>query len=61
VFEAPWDFSLEQTVARVEDGAEIVLKDIVAFTKTSLNKEIMDLLLKYGLSFDVALQEDGSV
>jgi hypothetical protein len=45
----------------VEDGAEIVLKDIVAFTKTSLSKEIMDLLLKYGLSFDVALQEDGSV
>jgi hypothetical protein len=61
VFDAPWDLSHEQTVAKVEIGTETVLKDIVAYTEKELSGEIMDLLLKYGFSFDVALQKDGSV
>jgi hypothetical protein len=61
VFEAPCGFTLEQTVAHVDTGAKTVLMDIVAYMGKALSGNITDLLLKYGFSFDVALQEDGSV
>jgi hypothetical protein len=38
-----------------------MLNDIVAYMEKELSSNIAGLLLKYGLSFDVALQEDGSV
>jgi hypothetical protein len=38
-----------------------VLKGIVAYTEKELSGEVTELLLKYGFSFDIALQEDGSV
>jgi hypothetical protein len=48
-------------VTLVEIGAEEVLEKIVAYLKEELSGEIVGLLLKYGFSFDVALQKDGSV
>jgi hypothetical protein len=61
VFEAPWNFSLQQTVDLVTAGADTVLADIVAYAEEELRSEIMELLLEYGFSYDVALKEDGSV
>ncbi|RAR04555.1 hypothetical protein DDE82_004512 [Stemphylium lycopersici] len=54
-------FSLEETVAKVEAGADTVLADIVAYAQKELSEDIVNMLLKHGLSFDVALQQDGSV
>jgi hypothetical protein len=55
VFEVLWVFTVEQTVARVEVRAEKASKDIVAYMEKELSEEIMESLLKYGFSFDVAL------
>lgn len=56
MFEAPWGFSLEETVAKVETGADAVLADIGAYAQKELSDDIVNLLLKHGLSLDVALQ-----
>jgi hypothetical protein len=61
VFEAPWGLDLQQTVDLVDTGAKTVLTDIVAYTRRELSKDMTRLLLEYGFSFDVALQQDGSV
>jgi hypothetical protein len=42
-------------------SARKVLENIVTYTEKELSKDMMGLLLKYGFSFDVALQSDGSV
>ncbi|KAI4629138.1 uncharacterized protein J4E87_003399 [Alternaria ethzedia] len=60
-FEAPWGFELQRTVGLVDVGAKMVLGEIVAYGEQELSEEIMGLLLRYGFSFDVALQQDGSV
>ncbi|KAI4681793.1 uncharacterized protein J4E84_007389 [Alternaria hordeiaustralica] len=60
-FEAPWGFDLQRTVELVHVGAEKVLGEIVAYAEGELSEEIMGLLLRYGFSYDVALQKDGSV
>ena len=60
-FEAPWGLDLERTVELVDVAAKKVLGDIVAYAEEELNEDIMALLLKYGFSYDVALQQDGSV
>ncbi|KAI4652413.1 hypothetical protein J4E93_002615 [Alternaria ventricosa] len=60
-FEAPWGFDLKQTVELVDVGAKKVLGEIVAYTEKKLSKDVMRLLLRYGFSYDVALQQDGSV
>jgi hypothetical protein len=61
VFEEPWNFDLQQTVDLVDAGAKGVLADVVAYTEKDLGKDIIELLLKFGFSFDVALQKDGRV
>jgi hypothetical protein len=61
VFEAPWGFSLKQSVDFVAAGADTVLVDIVAYAEKELSRVIMGLLLEYGFSYDVALKEDGGV
>jgi hypothetical protein len=61
VFEAPWGLDLQQTVDLVVAGAAKVLGDILAYTEKELSENIMELLLKYGFSFDLALQEGGAV
>ncbi|USP76621.1 hypothetical protein yc1106_03895 [Curvularia clavata] len=61
VFEAPWGFTLEETVAKVETGAKAVLQEIVTYAKEELTADIVELLLKHGFSFDVALEQHGNV
>ncbi|KAI4658932.1 uncharacterized protein J4E79_006692 [Alternaria viburni] len=60
-FEAPWGFDLQRTVELVDVGAKKVLEDIVSYAEKELSEEIMGLLLRYGFSYDVALQQNGSV
>ncbi|KAI4950398.1 hypothetical protein J4E91_004280 [Alternaria rosae] len=60
-FEAPWGFGLQQTVELVDVGAKKLLGDIVVYVEKELSSEIMGLLVRYGFSYDVALQQDGSV
>lgn len=61
VFEAPWGFTLEETVAKVETGAKAVLQDIVTYATEELLGDTLELLLKHGFSFDVALERHGNV
>lgn len=60
-FEQIPGFSLEQTASFVCAGAQEVLESAKKFVVEDLSKEMGTLLLKYGFSFDVALQKDGKV
>lgn len=60
-FAFPCGFALERTAGLVCAGADAVLVDIRAFAEDEMSEEVRGLLLRYGFSFDVALQQDGSV
>ncbi|KAF2439674.1 hypothetical protein P171DRAFT_436296 [Karstenula rhodostoma CBS 690.94] len=60
-FSHPFDFSLKHTADMVCSGANEVLESIKVFVDSEMSKDIRRLLVRYGFSFDVALQEDGSV
>lgn len=60
-FSRPFDFLLEQAAEMVCSGANEVLERIKLFMEREMSHDIRGLLVKYGFSFDVALQEDGSV
>lgn len=53
--------TLEEMVAKVEVGSNAVLQDIVKYMKEKLTEHVVDMLLKHGFSFDVALKPDGTV
>ena len=48
-------------MAKVETGAKAVLQDIVTYATEELPGDILELLLKHGFSFDVALERHGNV
>jgi hypothetical protein len=53
--------SVRTTTDLVHQGANQVLHLAMRFMEEKLSKDIKRLLLKHGLTFDVALQDDGSV
>jgi hypothetical protein len=57
----PPDFTVERVVRCVEKGAWKVLFDIIRYEMPSFPLENKFMLLRHGFSFDVALQDDGSV
>jgi hypothetical protein len=61
VFQQPYGFSLEHIVDCVLKGSRDVLMDIVAYMEAEFDSKMRNSLLKYGFSFDVALQPDGSL
>ncbi|KAF9693463.1 hypothetical protein EKO04_008318 [Ascochyta lentis] len=60
-FERPFGCTLEETAHMVCTGSNGVLENIKTFMQEEMSERISGLLLKYGFSFDVALQEDGTV
>lgn len=57
-FEPPERLTAEKVAEVVYEGAQRVLQDIIEHAWRCLDKDILDLLLKYGLSFDVIIQQD---
>jgi hypothetical protein len=57
----PPGFTIEQVVERVALGAWDVLAQINHYVLRSFPLESKAVLLRYGFSFDVALQDDGTV
>jgi hypothetical protein len=57
----PPDFTVERVVRCVEKGDWKVLFDIIRYEMPSFPLENKFMLLRHGFSFDVALQDDGSV
>jgi hypothetical protein len=61
VLSLPFEMSVEEVVERVSSGAKGMLARIAEYISAELEADIVDLLLRYGFSFDVALREDGNV
>jgi hypothetical protein len=61
VFEPPFGLTVKEVAEKVCEGARSVLADLIDFTTARLGADTRNMLLKYGFSFDVALQQDGSV
>lgn len=61
VFEPPFGFTVPKVAEKVCEGSDAVLADLIDFTTAELDADVEDMLLKYGFSFDVAFQKDGSV
>jgi hypothetical protein len=57
----PFNLSLRRMAELVCSGADEVLESIQVFMDKEMSQEIRKLLVKHGFSFDIALQEDGSV
>jgi hypothetical protein len=48
-------------VDRVAEGAQSMLADVVLYMESKMETDMQNLLLEHGFSFDIALQESGSV
>jgi hypothetical protein len=57
----PRGFTIERVVRCVEKGAWKVLFDLIKYELPSFPLENKFMLLRHGFTFDVALQDDGSV
>ncbi|OAK95956.1 hypothetical protein IQ06DRAFT_309533 [Phaeosphaeriaceae sp. SRC1lsM3a] len=57
----PFDGSVPWIADRVFQGARQMLASIAEYISAEMEPDIGRLLLRYGFSFDIALQEDGSV
>jgi hypothetical protein len=55
IFKPVKGMSTQQVAELVTEGANRVLKEVIEHARDELKPEILELLLKYGLSFDVAL------
>jgi hypothetical protein len=60
-FSPPYGFTIQEVADRVAEGARKTLAELVEFIAGDFDVEMRGLLLRYGMSFDVALKEDGSV
>jgi hypothetical protein len=45
----------------ISEGAQRMLADITSYTGSEVEADMKDLLLRHGFSFDIALQDNGSV